>query len=176
MAFYGTQCRTVAESVRGHWNINEKKEELSLEASTAYRSTTVKQAKVQGERATDTDPVSLPTETGHPHKCETNTPMLKGRVPTEKMVASIKYREHTSLTECRCRELGTVMTDRMKKYPVHCEATVTIRRFEKDKSDNEYYGRVPRLLPEQVLEQQVEDDHAREQLSDFHGKKGKPQE
>ena len=43
-------------------------------------------------------------------------------------------------------KLGTVITG-MKKYPVHCEATVTIRRFEKDKSDNEYYGREPRLLP-----------------------------
>ena len=54
-------------------------------------------------------------------------------------------------------ELGTVMTDSMKKCPVHCEATVTIRRFEKDKSDIEYYGRIPRPLLEQVLEQQVED-------------------
>ena len=90
----------------GHWNINEKKEELSLEASTAYRSTTVIQEEDQGERATDTDPVSLPTETSHPFKCETNTPMLKGRVQTEKMAASIKYREHTSLSVCRCRTSG----------------------------------------------------------------------
>ena len=36
-------------------------------------------------------------------------------------------------------------------------------------------GRVPRLLLEQVLEQQIEDGHAREH-SDLHGKKGKPQE
>ena len=63
------KCRTGAESVRGgHWNTNEKKEELSLEASTAYRSTTVVQEEVQGERATDTDSVSLPTETSHPFK------------------------------------------------------------------------------------------------------------
>ena len=55
------------------------------------------------------------------------------------MVASIKYKEHTSLSECRCRELGTVMTDSMKKYPVHCEATVTTRRFEKDKFVGEYH-------------------------------------
>ena len=51
MAFYGTQYRNGAESVRGgHWNTNEKKEELSLEASTAYRSTTVVQEEVQGDR------------------------------------------------------------------------------------------------------------------------------
>ena len=64
-------------------------------------------------------------------------------------------------------KLGTVMTDSMKKCPVHYEATVTIQRFERDTFDSEYYGRVPRPL----LEQQDEDDHAREQLSDLHGKK-----
>ena len=64
------------------------------------------------------------------------------------------------------------MTDSMKKCPVHCEATVTIRRFERDTSDIEYYGRVPRPLLEQVLEQQVENGQAREKKRKAAGMNG----
>ena len=102
--------------------------------------------------------------------------MLKGRVPTEKNGGENKIQGTYFVVGMSLPRARHCDDGQHEKYPVHCKATVTIRRFEKDKSDNEYYGRVPRLLPEQVLEQQVEDDHAREQLSDFHGKKGKPQE
>ena len=109
--------------------------------------------------------------------------MLKGRVPTEKKAARKRYRElrcwNVVAELWAAMETGSIRArhcddgQHEKKNPVYCEATVTIRRYERDKSDIEYYGRVPRPLLEQVLEQQVEDGHAREQLSDLHGKKRK---
>ena len=125
----GTQCRTGAESVRGgHWNTNEKKEELSLEASTAYRSTTVVQEEVQGERATDTDSVSLPTETSHPFKFHVRDEHsnAEGKSADRKDGGAYKIQGTyfvvgMSLLNFGLQwklvrfELGTVMTDTMKK-------------------------------------------------------------